>query len=164
MAKPKRPRRHISLTTKLAAMMLMVPQRDEFGRPKVDGMGNFISMLTYDEARQMTARQVVSLIQWDHSVLHALSGSDEFWNLTPRFLLEHRAKTKKDVKALAKIKRAEKRREAGPEMNVIASLGDLNAALDKLPKHAPDRRKAVIPGSKRSPYRKKVNGTVERRP
>ena len=159
----KQKRRHVSLTTKLASALLMIPQRDSVGRPLLDGLGHLVPMISLDEARSMTADQVCSLFEYDHSILHAIDGPALFWNLTPRFIAEHRAKTKKDKAALAKIKRAEKRRDIGPRVCVINSMGALNAQLDKLPKHAPDRRKQKMPHGRGSATKKTFrHGVVAR--
>lgn len=164
MAKPKRPRKHLSLTTKLAAALLMIPQRDQNGELVLDGFGRPVPMIPFDEARLMTASQMVSLYEWDHSVLHSLGGPDHFAYLTPRLIMEHRAKSKRDRKVIQKINRAERKRaEQSAEMRLLNSAEALNAALDKLPKHAPDRRKAVIPGSKKSKFKRKLNGRTELR-
>jgi hypothetical protein len=142
-----RKRDHINLTSKLAAALLCIPQRDKVGRPVLDGMGHLVPLVSFDEARQMTAHQIVSLFQWDHSVLHALGGSDHPAYLTPRFIREHRAKSKKDASIMARVRRS----QVEQAVEVVNSLQAINAKLDKLPKHAPDRRKSrPMPHGRRS--------------
>lgn len=82
-------RKHISLKTKLAAALL--------------ALGD----IPYDDAKQMTADQIVSLYQFDHGILHAIDPIDEPWNLTPRLIAPHRAKSRRDMSAVAKVRRLE---------------------------------------------------------
>jgi hypothetical protein len=101
-SKSKRPRRpHVSLTTKLAAVLaeLQYLRGDPFAWPQL---------------KAMTDAQLCSLYQWDHGVYHAWDGSKpHFTNLTPRLILAHREKTaKRDIPTIAKVRRAEKKREA----------------------------------------------------
>jgi hypothetical protein len=87
----KRRRRHISLMTKLAAVLLVLHPEDR------------------ERAKQMTAKQYVRSKQleweWDHIELHALGGSDHFTNLTPMPFAEHREKSRRDTSIVAKVKR-----------------------------------------------------------
>lgn len=82
-----RPRAHISWKTKYAAALL--------------ALGD----VSYEHAKQMTEDQIISLYQVDHGVLHAFEGSDLFWNLTPRLIAEHRAKSGKDKGIVSKADR-----------------------------------------------------------
>lgn len=68
--------------------------------------------LTYEEAKLMTADQVISLFQRDHGIHHSIGGTDDHWNLTWRFIGEHRKKTNKiDKPRIAKTKRGSKAEE-----------------------------------------------------
>lgn len=49
----------------------------------------------YDDAKQMTAEQFISLYQWHHNVRHAEGGSDDYWNLEPMLIAAHRERTAK---------------------------------------------------------------------
>ncbi len=84
-------REHINMTTKLAAVLL--------------ALGD----IPYEDAKQMTAKQIISLYHFDHGVLHGVKAINKFWNLTPRLIAKHRTKTKKDIATVAKVKRVEKR-------------------------------------------------------
>jgi hypothetical protein len=57
-----------------------------------------------DHAKRMTARQIVSLFEWDHwPIPKSKKGPDKPWNLTPRLRRAHRVKTAKvDIPAMAK--------------------------------------------------------------
>lgn len=81
-------RSHISLKTKLAACVASM-------------------FLTHDEAVLLSEDQVLSLVQWDHTVIpHAEDGPDVFWNLAPMLIGGHRVKTAKvDQPGIAKRKR-----------------------------------------------------------
>lgn len=87
-------RGHISLTTKLAAAL-----RD-------------LLKIPYEHAKAMSAEQILSLVQWQHIVPHALDGSDEHWNLEPLLIGAHREITAKvDIPRIAKTKRVSKEHE-----------------------------------------------------
>ena len=69
--------------------------------------------ITYDEAKTMTAEQVISYYDFDHGIRKAEGGSDMFYNLTPRLREEHREKTRKiDIPEIAKNKRRASKHEA----------------------------------------------------
>lgn len=67
--------------------------------------------LTYDERKLLSEDQVLSLVQWDHDpILHTppYNGTDDHFNLVPRLIGGHRAKTAKvDIPAIAKGKRVD---------------------------------------------------------
>jgi hypothetical protein len=85
-----RPRKDIGLKTKLAAAvreLLRIPM---------------------DHARLMTEDQMLSLVQWDHIILHTppYNGTDDHWNIDPLSIMKHRAKTATvDVPRIAKGRR-----------------------------------------------------------
>ncbi len=107
--------------------------------------------IPYAHAKAMTADQVISLFQFDHGIYHTWGGSDDFWNLEPMFIRTHRAKTKKDAKVIAKVRRAERRRV--DEANVSSERGQKTS-----------KRKQVMLGSRSSGWKRKMNGKAERRP
>lgn len=84
-------RGHISLRTKLAAAV-----RD-------------LLQIPYEHAKLMTEDQVLSLVQWDHGILHGVEVNNEHWNLTPRTIMAHREKSKTDTGIVAKVVRIEKK-------------------------------------------------------
>lgn len=63
--------------------------------------------IPYAHAREMTADQMISLYHVDHNILHETENEnvDQWWNLTPRLISEHRIKTKTDAKVIAKSRR-----------------------------------------------------------
>ena len=90
-------RKHVSLKTKLAAALRCM---------MVEEGGKFVPALSYEEAKLMDEDAVLSLFHYDHGIHHAIGGEAEHWNLTPRFIAEHRHKTAKmDVPMLAKAVR-----------------------------------------------------------
>ena len=91
-------RRHINLTTKLASALL--------------ALGD----IPYEDAKQMTAEQIVSLYELDHGILHGIEPNDAFWNLTPRLIKPHREKSKRDTSIVAKTRRIEKEPEKWREL------------------------------------------------
>lgn len=90
-----RKRDHISMETKLASALFALGQ------------------IPYEHAKLMTADQIISLYHFDHGILHSQGGTDDFWNLTPLNIIDHRRKTAKiDVPQAAKSKRLMKARAA----------------------------------------------------
>jgi hypothetical protein len=89
-----RSRDYISLKIKLAAALLQIPGKDG-GR-----------IIRHEDAKLLTADQIISCFHLDHyPIAHADGGPDLPWNLTFRPILDHREKTKRDVAAMAKVKR-----------------------------------------------------------
>lgn len=86
-------RAYISKDTKLAATLLMLGD------------------VPFDDAKAMTAKQIISLYHFDHGKLHALEADDHFSNLTPRLIAAHRAKSRKDTGIVAKVTRLTKEQE-----------------------------------------------------
>lgn len=86
-------RKHISLKTKYASALL--------------ALGD----IPYDDAKQMTENQIISLYQIDHNILHETGSPDvdKYWNLTPTLIQAHRTKTKTDIRAIAKGRRIRRR-------------------------------------------------------
>ncbi len=96
-------RSHITLKTKLAAALLTIV-RD-------DGTGRLAPVIPREDAKTMSADQVLSAFEFDHVELHALGGSDHHSNLYPRPRPEHREKSRKDTSAVAKVKRLSREQE-----------------------------------------------------
>lgn len=94
-------RAHISLRTKLASALLA------------------LGHVPYEDAKQMTADQITSLYHWDHGILHAVESNDAFWNLAPRLIAPHRAKSRADTSSVAKVKRLE-RSHAAARSRILA--------------------------------------------
>ena len=62
--------------------------------------------IPYDEARLLTADQIISRVEFHHIHYHAQDGVDDHWNLDPLPKAEHRARTAKiDIPQIAKTKR-----------------------------------------------------------
>ena len=94
-----RKRAHVPLTTKLAACLAELQYLR--GDP-----------IPYKQLQDMTAAQLCSLYQWDHSTYACWGGGEHFLNLTPRLILIHREKTKRDRKIIAKADRIAKKHKA----------------------------------------------------
>lgn len=142
-------RDHISLTTKLAAVLLEMKVADE--------KGNLVPWIDRELAKELTAAQICSLVEFDHyPVPKALGGDDHPTNLVALPIMAHRKKTAtKDVPAIAKSNRISRAHEDFKRRILAKVTGDA-------PEEAP-KRKAVMPGSRASGFRKKINGRVERR-
>lgn len=79
-------------------------------------------------------------LEWDHVIPLELGGDDELSNLQPLCRGCHRAKTRRDAGHIAKSRRM-RQRSAGIPRTV----------------------RRPIPGSRKSPWRKRLDGTVVRR-
>lgn len=156
----KSPRKSINLKTQLASALLQIPRLDAFGRPILGPDGRLTYCVSFEEAKAMTVQAIRGRFDLDHTILHCWGGGTHPSNLTWRLREDHKEKTKRDVAAVAKVRRAEKKRD---QMKVTNDLPTINTILDKLPKHAPDRRKAVMPGSRKSKFKKHMDGRVSAR-
>src|SRR4051812_26058654 len=81
-------RKHVSLKTKLAAALLKMLKADDAGvlRP----------VIPFDEAKTLTADQIISRFHFNHHPIpHAHGGPDEPWNLDPEPVEHHREITAK---------------------------------------------------------------------
>lgn len=142
-------RDHINMTTKLAAVLLEMKVADE--------NGDLVPWIDRETAKNMTAHQICSLVNFDHCpVPKAFGGSDHPTNLVARPIIEHRIKTAKtDVPAIAKTARISASHEAFQRKMLARQTGE---EAEEEP-----GRKSLIAGSKGTPFRKKINGRVERR-
>lgn len=145
---------HIPAKEKLAAALLMCMRPDESGK--------LVRLISHEEAKHMTADQIISLFQFDHfPITEQQGGQAVAWNLEPRPIIEHRKKTATvDTPARAKAKRLAKK-EAQHQAVMAAKYGVSPAGVPLRP--AKPKGKAVMPGSRASKWKRKVNGSVERR-
>ncbi len=107
-------RAHIGLKTKLASALLA------------------LGHVSYTDAQAMGAENLISLYQWDHNILHGIKVNNEFWNLTPKLIREHREKSKRDTAIVAKSKRIRRREVAHTAMMSTDSWGDVDRAVEFL--------------------------------
>lgn len=145
-----------TLKEKLAAFVLTM---------KVEHEGQLVPLVTRDEAKNMTTEQLLSLLNWDHDPVPvatavALGMTPEEYNhptnLTPLPIITHRTKTAtQDVPTIAKGNRISAAHEDFKRRLLAKATGD---EVEEAPK-----RKATLPGSRSTPWKKKVNGRVERR-
>ncbi len=143
-------RSHIPFKTKLAsALRTMLVEED----------GKLVPFIDYETAKQMTEDQVLSLFHFDHDPTpKAFGGTDEHHNLVPRPILEHRVKTAKvDKPRIAKAARLFADQEKF-RRRILEKAG--HGQQEGEPRNNIYRSRP-IDGSKRSRYKKKINGTVE---
>lgn len=120
-----RPRKQPSLRVKLAAALCE------------------LSRIPLEDAKRMTADQVISLHHFDHyPIPHAapFNGPAEHWNLVPRLIPAHREKTaKQDTPEIAKTKRIANA-HARHQAKMLAKIG-------QEPETPPpkERRKCKVP-------------------
>lgn len=108
-------RKRLSLKTQLASAL-----RELFQIP-------------YDDAKQMTADQIISLVQFDHGILHAVRPIDEHWNITPRLIQEHRRKSTKDTGTVAKVRRLTASQEEFRRRVLARECGEKRAPKQTIP-------------------------------
>ncbi len=143
-------RAYIPLKTKLAAALrTMLVEED----------GKLVPFVDYETAKQMTEDQVLSLFDFDHDPTPvAFGGTDEHHNLVPKPILAHRIKTAKfDVPRIRKAGRLSERQQEF-RRRMLAKAGQ----ADDTPRKALYRARP-IDGSRRSRWKKKINGEVVER-
>ena len=100
----RKPKAHMPLREKLAAALAQM---------MVEVDGKLVRAIPHDDAKLMTAEELCSLFEFDHAIYECIGGPTKHWNLTPRFIAEHRQKTNKiDKPAIAKSKRLVEDQEA----------------------------------------------------
>jgi hypothetical protein len=110
-------RKHISWKTRCAAAVLdAMMRRERFG---------LYPQRWYDDAKKMTEDQFLSLFHWDHNILHETKHEhrDQYWNLAPVLIREHREKTQADAKIIAKSRRI---RSKFPPLAQLKTEGQLH--------------------------------------
>ena len=146
-------KRHpIPLKTRLAATLCQML------RPNAEG--KLERVVDYRSAKAMTEDQVLSLFHFDHDPIPKhRDGPDAHWNLTPRPIPEHREKTARiDAPEAAKDKRVVER-QAEFRRKMLAKAGQTEDA----PPSQRQKKGRPMPGSKRSGWKRKMNGELVRR-
>lgn len=136
-------RKPLSLKTKLASALL--------------ALGD----IAYDDAKQMTADQLISLYHFDHNMLYE-SGHpqrDMYWNITPRLIKAHRDKTRRDMKIIAKSRRIRDRRDREMVAAMQKTLG-MTATADYLRE---ERKRGIRSRGFDKRYRRHLDGAVTKR-
>lgn len=121
-------RKHVSLKTKLAAALLKMLKADDAGvlRP----------VIPFDEAKTLTADQIISRFHFNHyPIPHAHGGPDEPWNLDPEPVEHHREITAKiDIPRIAKGKRVVKAEAAHQAVMAAKQAGEVAETRSAWPK------------------------------
>ncbi len=143
-------RPYIPLKTKLAAALRTM---------LVEENGQLVPMIDYETAKQMTEDQILSLFHFDHDPTPvAFGGTGEHHNLVPRPIQPHRIKTaKQDIPRIRKAGRLSERQQEF-RRRMLAKAGQEGDA----PPRASSRARP-IDGSRRSRWKKKINGEVVER-
>lgn len=124
-------------------------------------------IVSREEAKHLTAKEVYEVfrdrIDIDHIIPRAVGGPDHHANYQPLVrATEHKKKTKRDRKEIAKTDRIVEARSA----HEAAMEAKISLAPDVAKLETSRSRKwptRPMPGTKKSGLRKKLNGTVERR-
>lgn len=115
----KRARAHIPYPERLAAALsMLLPQEDR------------------DALRELRvgAADVIALFDFDHVVLHALGGTDEWHNLTPMLRAPHREKSRRDTSIVAKTRRLSRAHQEFVSKMLKPDKGRSEAPQSKWPK------------------------------
>jgi len=138
-------RKKIPDRTKLAAALCQMLRPNE--------QGELVPIIDYESAKAMTEDQIFSVFEWDHyPKTKRQGGEDKHYNLVPRPILEHRAKSANiDAPAAAKSDRLSEAQEEC-RRKLLAKAGQGWAYEPK------QKTGAVIPGSRASRWKKKLNG------
>jgi len=120
----------------------------------VEEDGKLVRAIPYEHAKQMTAREVMSLFEWDHGIHKAIDGPDKHWNLTARMIMEHRFKTHKIDRP--QIRKTDRLSEAHTEFQrkILAKSGAASdvAETETKPKSSwPKGRKLQSRGFQKKP-------------
>ena len=79
----------------------------------VDVDGKLERAIPYEDAKQMTADEIIEKFDFDHGIHHAIDGEHVHWNYTARIRAAHRTKTNEiDIPQIAKTKRILKEQQA----------------------------------------------------
>lgn len=158
MSKPKR--RTPNKTEKLAAALLLMKRADENGK---------LVPLVPDEVRakaksmpsMKAAKYILEQVEWDHYPKPVWAGGDNHPdNLQPLPPKVHRKKSAKIDKPMsAKSKRLSEAQEEFRQ-KLLSKVGQGGPRSSRVEK---SKKKAVMPGTKASGLKKKVNGKVEKR-
>lgn len=152
-----------NLSEKLASMLLTIQ------RPGTSG--KLEPVISRERAKTMTAAEIIAQFECDHDVLVAFADKtrpdrvNHPTNLTMRPKPEHREKTaKRDVPAVAKSKRLIKSEKL--HADIMAQKAGLapreTGAAPRAPRSSWGGARP-IPGSRNSPYKRKLNGRTELR-
>lgn len=114
-------RAHIPLKTKLASTL------------------RALGHVPYADAKLMTEDQIISLYQFHHNILHSTEQINDFWNIEPMLLVEHRKRFPIDAAAAAKIKRLRGETGAGQRKPIAARVAPWPKGR-KLPSRGFERR------------------------
>lgn len=125
-------------------------------------------IVSREEAKHLTAKEVFEVfrdrIHIDHVVPRAIGGEDHHANYQPLLrATEHKAKTKRDVREIAKTKRVAKKHAA--HESAMAEKISVAQTVSKIhtERNGKKWRSAPMPGTKKSGLRKRFSGKVERR-
>lgn len=142
-------RKSPTLSEKLASALLTMK--------KVDDSGAVVPIIGFEEAKTLTAKQIISRFEFDHyPIPYAQGGPNEPWNLEPREKQEHREKTaSRDIPQIAKTKRISAAHQEFVR-RILAKGSDNEGAVAKT---RPKRKIRSRPFMKRV---KKTGGRIDR--
>lgn len=105
--------------------------------------------------KRVPAKAIISLFQNDHIVLHALGGSDKWFNLDPKIIAPHREKSRRDTSIVAKVRRIEKEPEKWRGLSGPKTSGKTATKSRTQIPSRPFRSASRLPGKGQRPFRRK---------
>jgi hypothetical protein len=101
----------------------MAKRKSISDRTKLAATIRELFQIPYEHAKLIHEDQIISLVHYDHGILHAVEPIDEHWNLTPKLIADHRKKSKVDTGIAAKSKRTVTK-QAAHKIKLAVKSGD----------------------------------------
>ncbi len=141
MADTKSKRRALNKTERIAAALLQIKRGDEWLIPEpLRSTG--------------TAEQIAASVEWDHKFLKTWGGDESPQNMQPLTPEEHKAKTRRDIRNVARANRIAKKQEEFRRQLLAKETGELTYVK-------PGKRKALTEYTRlKHLFRRKLNGQV----
>jgi hypothetical protein len=148
-------RDYIPKDVQIAALLLTVMVEED---------GKLVPFIDHDTAKQLTPAQIISLFHRDHYPVRKVDGGpDAHWNLVFRPIMEHRIKTAKvDRPAIAKSDRLSDAQEEF-RRKMLAKAGQETPLMQAIKDGRIKVTRSSFQTNRNGRFKKKMNGTVERR-
>lgn len=154
MTKPRKSRvqkAHIPSAEKYAAALLM--------HMRVGPDGNLVRSISHEEAKTMTAAQIIARFDIHHwPVQECDGGPAKAWNLTPMLREDHRKETGKLATQRAKGKRIRAKYNPSSSTEMPPMTAAIFGMLTDGTRPKPKRKGRPMPGSKASPLKRTMRG------
>lgn len=123
-----------------------------------------LGLVDREQARKMTTKEILALVETDHRVLHAFTGDDHPANLDPMLKPAHREKSRRDTSIAAKAKRIDEAQAEHQDAMRRKMLARTEREEPEPKKRSgPKLRGAKMPCGRGSEFKKTMSGRVIRR-